>query len=68
MCHFSCALSLCVSLYPSQLPDIGVLTNVDRPAHQFTETTEVEFAELSDKEIAAYVSTKEPLDKAGETR
>lgn len=31
----------------------------------FAETTEVEFFPLSEEEIAAYIETKEPLDKAG---
>ena len=31
----------------------------------FSETTRVEFAELKAEEIAAYVATKEPYDKAG---
>ena len=31
----------------------------------FVETTDVTFWELTDAEIAAYVSTGEPLDKAG---
>ena len=31
----------------------------------FVECTEVEFAELSEREIAAYVATGEPYDKAG---
>lgn len=31
----------------------------------FSQTTEVEFYELSDKEIHEYISTGEPMDKAG---
>lgn len=31
----------------------------------FFEKTEVEFARMSDQEIEAYVSTREPMDKAG---
>ena len=31
----------------------------------FTEVTDIHFRELSDKEIAAYVATGEPMDKAG---
>ncbi len=31
----------------------------------FTEVTDLHFRELSEKEIAAYVSTGEPMDKAG---
>lgn len=31
----------------------------------FTETTEVEFFELSDKEIESYIRSKDPFDKAG---
>ena len=34
----------------------------------FSETTRVEFAELKAEEIAAYVATKEPYDKAGRVR
>ena len=34
-------------------------------AHCFVESTEVQFASLSDAEIAAYVATGEPFDKAG---
>ena len=30
-----------------------------------TEVTDIHFRELSEKEIAAYVATKEPMDKAG---
>lgn len=33
--------------------------------HSFYVTTEVEFYELTDKEILDYVATKDPLDKAG---
>ncbi len=36
-----------------------------RPPVEFFETTEVEFATLSEKEIASYVATREPMDKAG---
>lgn len=31
----------------------------------FTEVTDIHFRELSDKEISAYIRTKEPMDKAG---
>ena len=31
----------------------------------FTEVTDIHFRELSDKEIARYVASKEPMDKAG---
>ena len=31
----------------------------------FTEVTDIHFRELSDREIAAYVATGEPMDKAG---
>ena len=30
-----------------------------------TEVTDIHFRELSDREIAAYIATKEPMDKAG---
>lgn len=33
--------------------------------HAFSEVTSVEFRELSDQEIADYVATGEPMDKAG---
>ncbi len=33
--------------------------------HSFSVTTEVEFYDLTDKEISDYVATKDPLDKAG---
>ena len=33
--------------------------------HSFSETTKVRVAQLSDKEIEAYVNTAEPYDKAG---
>ena len=46
-----------------------VITGVCLIAHNgislFSETTEVTFRELSDEEIDTYVSTGEPLDKAG---
>lgn len=41
------------------------ITFADRPPVEFFETTEVEFATLSEKEIASYVATREPMDKAG---
>ena len=34
-------------------------------AETFTEVTDIHFRELSDREIAAYVATGEPMDKAG---
>lgn len=33
--------------------------------HSFSVTTQVEFFELSDKEIYDYIETKDPMDKAG---
>ena len=33
--------------------------------HHFSETTEVEFYKLSEKEISDYINTDEPFDKAG---
>ncbi len=33
--------------------------------HTFSETTQVEFYPLSDEEILRYISTKDPMDKAG---
>lgn len=35
------------------------------PVSSFTETAQVEFAQLSEADIAAYVSSGEPMDKAG---
>jgi septum formation protein len=34
-------------------------------AETFTEVTDLHFRDLSDKEIARYVASKEPMDKAG---
>ena len=34
-------------------------------AESFTEVTDLHFRDLSDREIARYVATKEPMDKAG---
>ena len=43
----------------------GVTVLRGEVAETFTEVTEVCFRELSEKEIAAYVATGEPMDKAG---
>ena len=47
-----------VALYSS-------INKFSEPVISFTETAEVEFAPLSDDDIKAYVSTREPMDKAG---
>eukprot|EP00591_Stephanopyxis_turris_P009957 CAMPEP_0195507440 /NCGR_PEP_ID=MMETSP0794_2-20130614/894_1 /TAXON_ID=515487 /ORGANISM="Stephanopyxis turris, Strain CCMP 815" /LENGTH=268 /DNA_ID=CAMNT_0040634123 /DNA_START=158 /DNA_END=964 /DNA_ORIENTATION=+ len=39
--------------------------NFEEPAYAFTETADVRFANLSSCDIAAYVATGEPMDKAG---
>ena len=43
----------------------GVAFVMDGEVSSFVETTDVWFFELSDAEIAAYVATGDPLDKAG---
>ena len=43
----------------------GICLFDGRPARAVVESTHVQFLELSDQEIAAYVATGEPLDKAG---
>ncbi len=44
---------------------VCVYSTSDNTAVAECERTEVEFFELTDEEIEAYVATKEPLDKAG---
>ncbi|MDE7407571.1 MAG: Maf family nucleotide pyrophosphatase, partial [Muribaculaceae bacterium] len=43
----------------------GVTIATANKMHTFSETTEVEFANLTDDEIEYYVSKYRPLDKAG---
>ena len=43
----------------------GVTVLCDDRATSFTEVTDLYFRQLSEKEIAAYVATGEPMDKAG---
>ena len=43
----------------------GVTVLCDDRATSFTEVTDLHFRQLSEKEIAAYVATGEPMDKAG---
>ena len=43
----------------------GVTVLRGERAETFTEVTNIHFRELSDREIAAYVATGEPMDKAG---
>ena len=43
----------------------GVTVLWDGGAETFTEVTDLHFRELSDGEIARYVDSKEPMDKAG---
>ena len=43
----------------------GVTVLRGERAETFTEVTNIHFRELSDREIAAYVDTGEPMDKAG---
>lgn len=43
----------------------GVTVCDARHSHTFSDTTEVDFADLSDEEIRAYVRNSRPLDKAG---
>ena len=43
----------------------GVCVLVDGAARSFVETTRVSFYDLTDEEIAAYVASGEPMDKAG---
>ncbi|MBR4291729.1 MAG: septum formation inhibitor Maf [Oscillospiraceae bacterium] len=43
----------------------GVTVVFGENMRTFTEVTDIHFRELSDKEIAAYVATGEPMDKAG---
>ena len=43
----------------------GVTVAAGEQIQSFTEVTDIHFRELSDKEIKAYVSTGEPMDKAG---
>lgn len=43
----------------------GVTVLCDDRAKSFTEVTDLHFRQLSEKEIAAYVATGEPMDKAG---
>ena len=43
----------------------GVTVLCGEAVRSFTEVTDIHFRELSDREIAAYVATGEPMDKAG---
>ena len=43
----------------------GVTVIRGNRAETFTEVTDLHFRDLSEKEIAAYVATGEPMDKAG---
>ena len=43
----------------------GVTVLCGSEAVTFTEVTDLHFRELSDREIARYVATGEPMDKAG---
>ena len=43
----------------------GVTVLCGEKVQSFTEVTDIHFRELSDREIAAYVATGEPMDKAG---
>ena len=43
----------------------GVTVLWDEGAETFTEVTDLHFRDLSDREIARYVDSKEPMDKAG---
>ena len=43
----------------------GVTVLRGSKSETFTEVTDIHFRELSEKEIAAYVATGEPMDKAG---
>ena len=43
----------------------GVTVICGENMRTFTEVTDIHFRELSDREIAAYVATGEPMDKAG---
>ena len=43
----------------------GVTVLCGEKRQSFTEVTDIHFRELSDREIAAYVATGEPMDKAG---
>lgn len=44
---------------------VAVGETPDGPSESFVETTDVEFAPLSDEWIEAYIATGEPFDKAG---
>lgn len=43
----------------------GVCIHERGKAHSFSECTEVDFYELEDSEIEAYINTGDPMDKAG---
>lgn len=59
-------LSLAISLSISSKRNAHLSLSSDHSEPvEFVETTEVEFAELNDIEIDAYVATQEPMDKAG---
>ena len=49
----------------SHLVHTGVCAIQNGAAHTLVETTRVFFSPISEEEIAAYVSTEEPYDKAG---
>ena len=43
----------------------GIATEIAHSIAKVAETTAVTFISLSDKDIAAYIATGEPMDKAG---
>ena len=44
---------------------VSIICGDDADAESFTSCSKVEFYELTDKEIADYIATGEPMDKAG---
>lgn len=54
--HVSTGVCIMIDPWPAEEPPLET---------SFVETTDVTFYELTDSEIAAYVATGEPLDKAG---
>lgn len=51
--------------YHEVITGVALVEGDDGKVQSFTETTEVLFAELDDREISDYIATHEPMDKAG---
>src|SRR5262249_48750361 len=49
----------------SVLTGVALIRLPDNQRRQFTESTQVDFRPISEEELAAYLATEEPYDKAG---